>query len=129
MDTLKEQVKFKLFKEADENVYTNDYNTFEEIEKCAKDTLQEKFGDVELTQDECKEFIKNDFDLFDEMVEEINFHMDVEEIRHVYTLSKVVNLWQFIIALQDLHYVIEILYDTYKQDDATIEATSESEEE
>ena len=39
------------------------------------------------------------------------------------------NLWQFIIALQDLHYVIEILYDTYKQDEATIEATSESEEE
>ena len=69
MDTLKEQVKFKLFKESDENVYTNDYNTFEDIEKCVKDTLLEKFGDVELSRDECKEFIQNDFDLFDEMVE------------------------------------------------------------
>ena len=127
MNTLKEQVRFKLFRESDKNVYTNGYNTFEEIEKCVKDTLEEKFSNVELTRDECKEFIQNDFDFFDEMVEEINFHVDDDEIKHVYTLSKVVNLWQFIIALQDTQYVIEILYDTYR-DDATIEATSESED-
>lgn len=127
MNTLKEQVRFKLFRESDKNVYTNGYNTFEEIEKCVKDTLEEKFSNVELTRDECKEFIQNDFDFFDEMVEEINFHVDDDEIKHVYTLSKVVNLWQFIIALQETQYVIEILYDTYR-DDATIEATSESED-
>jgi len=127
MNTLKEQVRFKLFRESDKNVYINGYNTFEEIEKCVKDTLEEKFSNVELTRDECKEFIQNDFDFFDEMVEEINFHVDDDEIKHVYTLSKVVNLWQFIIALQETQYVIEILYDTYR-DDATIEATSESED-
>ena len=127
MNTLKEQVRFKLFRESDKNVYTNGYNTFEEIEKCVKDTLEKKFSNVELTRDECKEFIQNDFDFFDEMVEEINFHVDDDEIKHVYTLSKVVNLWQFIIALQETQYVIEILYDTYR-DDATIEATSESED-
>ena len=127
MNTLKEQVRFKLFRESDKNVYTNGYNTFEEIEKCVKDTLEDKFSNVELTRVECKEFIQNDFDFFDEMVEEINFHVDDDEIKHVYTLSKVVNLWQFIIALQETQYVIEILYDTYR-DDATIEATSESED-
>jgi len=127
MNTLKEQVRFKLFRESDKNVYINGYNTFEEIEKCVKDTLEEKFSNVELTRDECKEFIQNDFDFFDEMVEEINFHVDDDEIKHVYTLSKVVNIWQFIIALQETQYVIEILYDTYR-DDATIEATSESED-
>ena len=127
MNTLKEQVIFKLFRESDKNVYTNGYNTFEEIEKCVKDTLEDKFSNVELTRVECKEFIQNNFDFFDEMVEEINFHVDDDEIKHVYTLSKVVNLWQFIIALQETQYVIEILYDTYR-DDATIEATSESED-
>ena len=127
MNTLKEQVRFKLFRESDKNVYINGYNTFEEIEKCVKDTLEEKFSNVELTRDECKEFIQNNFDFFDEMVEEINLIVDDDEIKHVYTLSKVVNLWQFIIALQETQYVIEILYDTYI-DDATIEATSESED-
>ena len=127
MNTLKEQVRFKLFRESDKNVYINGYNTFEEIEKCVKDTLEEKFSNVELKRDECKEFIQNNFDFFDEMVEEINFIVDDDEIKHVYTLSKVVNLWQFIIALQETQYVIEILYDTYR-DDATIEATSESED-
>jgi len=128
MNTLCESVKDQLFKEADEQVYAYGWTTQEKIEEVVDDVIEQQFNTIELSHVECREFINNDFKIFDKMVEAINDE-DIE-IQHLYTLSKVVNLWRLMIALSDREDVVEVLYDTYKENDEdTIEAVSESEDE
>jgi len=128
MNSLRESVKDELFKEADEQIYQYGFTTQDKIEEVVDDVIQQEFNTIELSHVECREFINNDFKIFDAMVEEIN-EEDIE-IQHLYTLSKVVNLWRLMVALHDKEDVVEVLYDTYKDnDDDTIEAVSESEDE
>jgi len=127
MNTLCESVKDELFKEADEQIYQYGWTTQEKIEEVVDDVIQQQFNTIELSHVECREFINNDFKIFDAMVEEIN-EEDIE-IQHLYTLSKVVNLWRLMVALHDKEDVVEVLYDTYKEnDDETQEPSSDESE-
>lgn len=127
MNSLREVVKDQLFHESDQQVYQYGWTTKDKIEEVVDDVIQEQFNTIELTKHECKEFVENNFDVFDAMVEEIN-EEDIE-IQHLYTLSKVVNLWRLMVALHDREDVVEVLYDTYKEnDDETQEPSSDESE-